>query len=228
MSHKILVIGAHPDDIEFGCGGILLKEAKLGAEVHCLVCSRGEAGSYGTTEVRVTEAEKAAALIPAQLHWLDFGGDAHMEAKLSNALKLAEKIRALRPQLVLAPTGEPDQHPDHVAVHQLSLRATRLARYGKVRELLEQPTHRIESLLFYRIGSFQESRDLQKVRVDISEVAEAWQDLMACHKSQVTAQDYISYQLGRAKIEGMESGVSHALPLYSYRPLLVDNLSQIS
>ncbi len=228
MSQRILAIGAHPDDIEFGCGAILIKEARLGAEVHCLVGSRGEAGSHGNAELRTDEAERAAASIPGRLHWLDFGGDAHMEANLANALKLAERIRELKPHLVLAPTGELDQHPDHVVVHQLALRATRLARYGKVRELQELGPHRIESLFFYRIGSFQEDRELQKFRVDISEVVEPWQALMACHESQVKAQGYIPYQLSRAKTEGMEAGVEYALPLYSYRPVLVDSLSRLS
>lgn len=228
MSFKILAIGAHPDDLEFGCGAILIKEARRGSEVHCLVGSRGEAGSHGNAELRSEEAARAAASIPAQLHWLDLGGDAHMEADLTNALKLAERIRTLKPQLILAPTGELDQHPDHVVVHQLALRASRLARYGKVRELQELAPHRIESLFFYRIGSFQEGRELQKFRVDITAVVEEWQALMACHASQVKAQGYIPYQLSRARTEGMEAGVEYALPLYSYRPVLVDSLGSLS
>ena len=41
---RILAIGAHPDDIEFGCGGVLLAEAARGNKISLYVCSRGEAG----------------------------------------------------------------------------------------------------------------------------------------------------------------------------------------
>ena len=44
----LLAFGAHPDDIEFGSGGVIALEAKLGRPVHLVVCSRGEAASNGT------------------------------------------------------------------------------------------------------------------------------------------------------------------------------------
>ncbi|MFN2509733.1 MAG: PIG-L family deacetylase, partial [Chthoniobacterales bacterium] len=47
---RILAIGAHPDDIEFGCGGILLGEAARGSEIFLCVCSRGESSSNGTPD----------------------------------------------------------------------------------------------------------------------------------------------------------------------------------
>jgi LmbE family N-acetylglucosaminyl deacetylase len=45
---KILAIGAHPDDVEFGVAGLLLKEIENGAQVKIVICSLGEAGSNGT------------------------------------------------------------------------------------------------------------------------------------------------------------------------------------
>jgi len=45
---KILAFGAHPDDIEFGCGGLIIKEVQKGNQVKNLVISKGEAGTVGT------------------------------------------------------------------------------------------------------------------------------------------------------------------------------------
>jgi N-acetylglucosamine malate deacetylase 1 len=46
----LLAFGAHPDDIEFGCGGVIASETDRGRKVHFVVCSRGEAGTHGTPE----------------------------------------------------------------------------------------------------------------------------------------------------------------------------------
>ncbi len=75
---KILAIGAHPDDIEFGCAPVLLKEIKKGNHVDLLVLSRGEAGSSGTPDQREQESRKAARLMGAAIKFLDFGGDCQM------------------------------------------------------------------------------------------------------------------------------------------------------
>ena len=56
---RILAVGAHPDDVEFACGGVLLTEAARGSELFLCVCSRGESGTNGTPEEReVTRRER--------------------------------------------------------------------------------------------------------------------------------------------------------------------------
>ena len=57
----LLAFGAHPDDIEFGCGGVIAKETRAGRAAHFVICSRGEAGTHGTPKQRVAEAKKSAA-----------------------------------------------------------------------------------------------------------------------------------------------------------------------
>ena len=103
---NILAIGAHPDDIEFGCAHVLIQEARRGHRVKLLVLSRGEAASSGTPEERETEARAAAKAIGAEIAFLDFGGDCHMERTPKNAFHLAAEIRQFQPAIVLAP------HPD--------------------------------------------------------------------------------------------------------------------
>lgn len=109
----LLAFGAHPDDIEFGAGGIIALETAAGRPVHFVVCSRGEAGTNGTPAVRTAEAEKAAALLGVTLEFIDLGGDAHFVPSLPHSLTIAAIIRRVKPALVLAPTVNENQHPDH-------------------------------------------------------------------------------------------------------------------
>src|SRR5436309_1363762 len=113
---RILAIGAHPDDIEFACGGILLAERARGVEIFLCICSRGESGTNGTAQEREAEARAAADLLGAQIEFLDLGGDAHFEATRENAFKLARQIRLVRPNLLLSSVTSADQHPDHHVV----------------------------------------------------------------------------------------------------------------
>src|SRR5579864_5090897 len=101
---RILAIGPHPDDIEFGCAAILIKEIRKGNPVKLLLLSRGEAGTGGTPELREREASEAAKLMGAEIEFLDFGGDCHIEYTLANRLRIAAEIRRLRPSVVLAPS----------------------------------------------------------------------------------------------------------------------------
>src|SRR5205823_8034265 len=98
----LLAFGAHPDDVEFGCGGVIAAEARRGRPAHLVVCSRGEAGSYGTPEQRTQEAERAAALLGATVEFLELDGDAHLEIRARHAITLAAVLRRTRPGVVLA------------------------------------------------------------------------------------------------------------------------------
>src|SRR5690348_15962476 len=85
----LLAFGAHPDDIEFGCGGVIARETKTGRPVHLVICSRGEAGSRGTPKGRTAEAKMAASLLGATIEFLKLDADAHLEVRAVHAIKLA-------------------------------------------------------------------------------------------------------------------------------------------
>ena len=128
----MLALGAHPDDIEFGCGGVIANETRGGRRAHFVVCSRGEAGTNGSPEQRATEAETSAKILRASLEFVDLGGDAHFEHSVAHAMTLARILRRLRPGIVLSPAPVENQHPDHAVLGRLVRDAARLARYGGI------------------------------------------------------------------------------------------------
>ncbi len=226
----LLVFGAHPDDIEFGCGGIAAQETHAGRPVHFVICSRGESGTNGTPAERTAEAEKAARLLGAMLEFIELDGDAHLEVRAAHAIKLAGIIRRTRPAIVLAPTLEQNQHPDHWRLGQLVRDAARLARYGGLAELTAQTSHAIGQLLFYAITSNAEPAGVQPVLIDVSTpaVMAAWTAAMEAHASQLKTRNYVELQLARARVNGSRCGTIAALALYPNDPLVFDSLASIT
>jgi LmbE family N-acetylglucosaminyl deacetylase len=225
----LLVVGAHPDDIEFGCGGIVAKEVRAGRPVHFLVCSRGESGTHGTPEERVAEATRAAAALGATLDFIELDGDAHLSIRAEHAIALARVVRQRRPGIVLAPTVVENQHPDHWRLGQLVRDAVRLARYGGVAELKDLPLHAIEQLLFYALTVEAEPRDVSPLLVDVSEpeVIAAWTAAIEAHASQMRVRRYVDLCLMRARVNGLRAGVEYAIALFPNDPLIVDSLAQL-
>jgi LmbE family N-acetylglucosaminyl deacetylase len=226
----LLAFGAHPDDIEFGCGGVIARETSAGRRAHFVVCSQGEAGSHGTPKQRVAEAKKAAALLDATIEFLKLDGDAHLELRAAHALKLAGIIRHLRPEVVLAPSVVANQHPDHARLGILVRDAARLARYGGLKELRRRPAHAISRLFYYAVTPEAEPRDLSPVLIDVSapEILSAWTESMRAHASQTNARKYVELQLARARLLGLRAGVEHAIALFPSEPLVFDSLAQTS
>ncbi len=222
---NILAIGPHPDDIEFGCAPILIKEVRKGNAVKMVVLSKGEAGTAGTPELREQESRQAAELMGASIDFLDFGGDCHVEYTPQNSFKIALEIRKFKPELVLAPHPQENQHPDHVAVGEMVRDACRFARYGGLEELKAHPVHKIANLLFYNI-----TQHLQKpeIVIDISDVVVEWEAVMNCHRSQVASKGYIDLQKTGARLLGLSAGVGHAIGLFANDPLRFEAISDLN
>ena len=225
---RILAVGAHPDDIEFGCGGLLLAEVERGSVLSFCICSRGEAGTNGTPEEREAEARKAARLLGATIEFLELGGDCRLDSSSANNLALARVIRKARPDVLLSPTAGGNQHPDHVVVSQLCRHATRLARYGGLGELGDQPVHAIKHHFEYAITPGAEPpNDRPKLCVDIGAQAERWIELMECHATQLRTRRYVELQTARARLLGLTSGIEYAQALYPVDDFLIHTLSEL-
>ena len=155
----MLAFGAHPDDVEFGCGGVIARETLAGRGVRLVICSQGESATNGLPARRVEEAQNAATLLGASVEFIHLGGDAHFEISVAQVLRLAEIIRRVAPKIVLAPTLVENQHPDHAKLGRMVRDAARIARYGGVKELRALPAHEIEQLLFFAVTPGAEPKE---------------------------------------------------------------------
>ena len=223
----VLAFGAHPDDIAFGCGGVIAQETRAGRGAHFVVCSRGEAATHGRPEQRVAEAERAAALLGATIEFVELDGDSHLEVRAAHAITLAGVLRRVRPGIVLAPSLVENQHPDHSRLGRLVCDAARLARFGGVRELTASPPYGIAHLLFYALAREAEPGNISPVLIDISrpEIVAAWVAAMEAHASQTSARNYVEVQLTRARLHGLGAGVEYATALFPAEPLVFTSLA---
>jgi N-acetylglucosamine malate deacetylase 1 len=126
MRLDVLAIAAHPDDVELTCGGTLLKMVGLGYVTGILDLTAGEMGTRGTPETRAKEAAAAAKIL--KVSWRGSLGvpDSDVQPNRENKLKLAQKIRELRPVTVILPYWEA-RHPDHYHASRLGYEGCFLA-----------------------------------------------------------------------------------------------------
>jgi LmbE family N-acetylglucosaminyl deacetylase len=229
-SVHILAFGAHPDDIEFGCGGVIARETQARRTARFVVCSQGESATNGTPVRRVAEAEKAARVLGASVEFVEFGGDAHFEETAAHVIALARLIRRFAPRVVLAPSVVPNQHPDHAKLGRMVRDAARVARYGGVKELRAVTAHAIDALFFYAVTTEAEPTDLPKILIDVSapKVLAAWRTAMEAHATQRQTRDYGELQLARSRLHGLRAGVDHAIALFPNDPLVFDSLEPLN
>ena len=135
---RALAIGAHPDDIEFGCGATLAKWAEAGCEASLLICTDGSKGTWDANadiaalvDRRQTEQSEAARRLGATGE-VRFLGEVDGELEVTMALRsrMAKIIRELRPDVVLGhdPFKRWRLHPDHRAAGFLCMDAVVAAR----------------------------------------------------------------------------------------------------
>lgn len=225
----ILAFGAHPDDTEFGCGGVIAREVERGLRVKLVICSRGESASNGTPEIRSTEARRGAAALGADIEFIDLGGDGHFTPTVEHTIALARIIRAHRPKIILSPTAIENQHPDHVVLAKLIRDAARLARYAGLMELREIEPHAVAHILGYAVSVEGEARDPSPFYFDVSSpsVMAKWRASMEAHASQMRTRNYSELQLTRARLNGLRFGVEYAIALYPNDSLLISSLDDL-
>jgi LmbE family N-acetylglucosaminyl deacetylase len=120
-----LAIAAHPDDVEFNCGGTLAKWAAAGAEIHHLICTDGSKGTWdpnqdldALVQTRVAEQRAAAQALGATGEVVMLGHtDGELVSNPETVEEIALWIRRLRPDVVLGhdPWRRWRLHPDHRA-----------------------------------------------------------------------------------------------------------------
>jgi LmbE family N-acetylglucosaminyl deacetylase len=217
---RVLLIVAHPDDIDFGMAGTVATLTDGGADVvYCLVTS-GEAGppeDMDRAELRATrEAEQRAAAAVVGVQDVRFLGqpDGRVEANLALRRDLSRVIRDVRPDLVVTQSGDRIwdrvyfSHPDHLAVGQ----ATACAVYPDARnpwahpELLDEG-HEPHAVARMWVHGLEPANHF----VDITAVFDRKLAALRCHASQVSARAELEQLLrdwsaGNAQLAGWEPG----------------------
>ena len=136
MKLDILAFGAHPDDVELGCAGTILKEIALGKTVGIVDLTRGELGTRGSADLRDQEAATSAQILGVavreNLHFRD-GFFANDE---THQLEVIKMIRKYQPEIVLCNAIE-DRHIDHGKGSQLVSDACFLSGLMKIETQLD-------------------------------------------------------------------------------------------
>jgi LmbE family N-acetylglucosaminyl deacetylase len=201
---NVLAIGAHPDDIEYGCGGMLTKYADKGHDVYLWVASDGALGGDGG--VRRQEQVDSAQIIGARdVFWGDYA-DTEIPLTRELIVRLECVIHAVKPRMIFVHHPD-DTHQDHRNLAQGTLSATRY----------------VPNFLFYEGPTTQNFTP--NCFTDIEEVLERKLACLEAHRSQVTKtniEDLTILELVRscATFRGIQARVKHAEAFQSVRLLL--------
>lgn len=203
---KILAIGAHPDDIEFGCGGALLKYGIEGHKIYLLVMSKGDKG--GDPEVRQREQESSARILKAEK--MIFGG--YVDTEIVHNLDLIKKIESIlneiNPDIIFVNYFD-DTHQDHMNLARSTMSATRY----------------IKNVIFYEGPTTQNFSP--NTFVDIGPVLDKKIECLKAHTSQVSKTNIedlpiLEVAKSAATFRGIQGRVKNAeafMPLRLFIPL---------
>ncbi len=112
MKVDILAIGAHPDDVELGCGGTIAKLISEGKTVALIDLTKGELGTRGTDETRKKEADESAKILGISARENLGMKDGFLNNSEEYQMRIVKVIRKYKPEIVLANAID-DRHPDH-------------------------------------------------------------------------------------------------------------------
>lgn len=231
MKLDVLAIGAHPDDVELGCGGTVAVLAEQGRRVGIVHLTRGERGTRGTVEERAAEARDAGQALGAEVvEILDFG-DGALRGGEAEEDELIAVLRRHRPELILGPAPE-DRHPDHGRAHRLVADA---CFYAGLRQRGQGEAHRPAAAFSY----MQHDLFTPSLIVDVSKTWERKIEALKAYGTQlyqgdeaasgepvtkVSSPEYWRSVTGRAQHFGVLIGASYGEPFWCRTPLAVHDL----
>lgn len=161
---NVLAIGAHPDDIEFGCGGSLIQYGRKGHSVFLHILTEGESGGIGS--VRRTEQLNASKILQAKEIFFSNYRDTQIPVDKILISKIEETLRSVKPELIFVNYPD-DTHQDHRNLAMATVSATRY----------------VQNVLFYEGPTTQNFTP--NVFVDIGAVLNEKLSALSAHASQV-------------------------------------------
>lgn len=136
MKVDILAIGAHPDDVELGCGGTLAKLISEGKKVAIVDLTQGELGTRGTNVTRAQEAASASEILGISARENLKMKDGFIHNSEEYQIQIVKMIRKYQPEIVLANAVD-DRHPDHAKAAKLVSDACFLSGLVKIETELD-------------------------------------------------------------------------------------------
>ncbi len=182
MKLDLLFIVAHPDDVELGAAGTILKYKKEGKRVGIIDLTRGELGTRGTAEIRATEAAEAAKILDLDVRENLAIRDGFFKNDEEHQLKVIAAIRKYQPEIVIT-NAYYDRHPDHGRACDLVTDSCFLAGLPKIEteEFNQQQKAWRPRLLLHLI---QDTYIKPDIVIDISDFIEQKMKAIRAYKTQ--------------------------------------------
>ncbi|MBU8933192.1 MAG: bacillithiol biosynthesis deacetylase BshB1 [candidate division Zixibacteria bacterium] len=231
QTYDLLAIGAHPDDVEVGAGGVLIDAAGRGYRCGIVVMTQGEMATGGTPEMRSDEIRAAAKIMGVDVIETWDWGDTRLADNIDKRVALAEVIRRTRPRIILAPYprighGRRQSHPDHVAAGVIAVNAAHLASLTKAD--LPGSAHLVQRLFHY----FLPPGVAPDVVVDITSHYERWIEALSAHKSQFLnpgkSKDYLEHLSAMARSFGLQSRCKYGQGFCTAEPITVNDIMALT
>jgi len=234
---NILAIGAHPDDVELGCGGTIAKLISEGNKVAIVDLTQGELGTRGTSEIRRQESINAVEILGVEYRENLNLKDGFLTNSEKYRMRIVEMIRKYRPDIVLC-NAVNDRHPDHGMASKLVSDACFLSGLVKIEtslngisQLAWRPKH-----VFHYIQWRELKPDFV---VDISDFMQKKVEACMAYKSQfynpdskepetvIATEDFLQSITYRAQNLGRESGVRYAEGFNTEKIIALKNFDSI-
>ncbi len=231
FDYDIISVGAHPDDVEVGTGGVLIDAVKRGYKCGLVVLTKGEMGTGGTAEIREEEIEEAAGIMGVDILATFDWGDTKLEDNYNHRLALAEIIRKAKPKIILAPYpqvghGRRQSHPDHVACGIISINAANLAALKKA-DISGEP-HLTERIFHY----FLPPGVYPNFVINITPYFDQWIKALSAHRSQFLnpekSKDYIDNLMQMARSFGQMSRCKYGQGFAAIEPIAISNILNLT
>jgi bacillithiol biosynthesis deacetylase BshB1 len=237
MKLDILAFGAHPDDVELGCAGTILKEIAMGKTVGIIDLTRGELGTRGSADLRDQEAAAAAKILGVSVRENLHFKDGFFTNDEVHQLELIKMIRKHQPEIVLCNAIE-DRHIDHAKGSQLVSDACFLSGLMKIETKLDgQSQQAWRPKLVYHYIQWKDIKP--DFVVDITGFTDKKVDSILAYRSQfydpnsnepespITSKNFLESLNYRSRDLGRLVGVDHAEGFTVERYLAVNSLGDL-
>lgn len=227
----ILAFGAHPDDVELTCAGLLIKMGRLGWRTGVVDLTRGELGTRGTPEIRDAEAREAAAVMGLAARENLGLPDGHISAHADQKEKVVAVIRKYRPSVMILPYWH-ELHPDHENASKLIFESSFLSGVEKYHPE-HKGAHRPKKLIYYLGRPGFDARP--SFIVDVSDTfperiravkrykSQLYNEVSRERQTDISSKDMLEKLAAMARYWGMQIGVEYGEPYFCREIIAIDD-----